>query len=480
MAPLSSAVSNRSSQVLAATLCGGLLVGAAIPFVNPKLVLAGLLAGLIVAVVAIYPAFGAYLLIGVTPLIAGIDRGTVIPVLRPNEALLGLVATGLISRCVFMARTGSLRWPKMDARSLSIVLMAVAASILPLLWMRFRGQQIESDDILYALLPWKYFGLYLVIRASVKTEEEVRVCLWISMWSAAAVSLLAIMQSLGVGPVTHFLTAYYTDYGYAAQVSNGRGGSTLSLPIAVADLMTFNLAIAVGFARHETRRRGLLIGLGMLFVAGVLAAAEFSGAIGLIIGVVIMAAALRRLRPLAVFLPAFALSAVGLRPVIATRLSGFQSVSGIPVSWAGRWYNLTNYFWPVLFSHGNYILGVRPAARVVSLHRAAGYVWIESGYTWLLWGGGIPLLASFLWFLYLNIARGLRVVRTRLDSIGVAALASVVALGVVGCLMVLDPHLTYRGSADLLFMLLALAALGDVESNRGVANEQANVVRGRG
>jgi len=458
-------VPRRNAQIVAATVCAALLVGAVIPLVGPKLLVAGLLACLVIGVVAVYPAFGAYLLVGVTPLVAGIDRGAAIPVLRPNEALLGLVAAGLVCRLVFMARTGSLRWPAPDARSLSILAMAIAASILPLLWMSFRGQRIESDDILYALLPWKYFALYLVIRASVKTEEEVRVCLWVSMWSAAAVSLISILQSLGIGPVTHFLTAHYTDYGYASFASNGRGGSTLSLPIAVADLMTFNLAIAVGFATRDVRRRGLLIGLGLLFVAGVIAAAEFSGAIGLVIGVVIMAVALRRLRPLAVFLPAFAVSVIGLRPVIATRLSGFQSASGIPDSWAGRWYNLTNYFWPVLFSHGNYVLGVRPAARVVNLHRAAGYVWIESGYTWLLWGGGIPLLASFLCFLYVNITRGLRIVHENLDSIGVAALASVVALGVVACLMVLDPHLTYRGSADLLFVLLALAALGDKKTN---------------
>jgi hypothetical protein len=112
-----------------------------------------------------------------------------------------------------------------------------------------------------------------------------------------------------------------------------------------------------------------------------------------------------------------------------------------------------------LFSSGNFLLGVRPAARVATATMATGYVWIESGYTWLLWAGGIPLLLSFLYFLWTNLRRHLALAGSLEDAVGAAALAVAVALVIVGILMVIDPHLTYRGSADLLFVLLGLSAV---------------------
>ena len=44
----------------------------------------------------------------------------------------------------------------------------------------------------------------------------------------------------------------------------------------------------------------------------------------------------------------------------------------------------------------------------------------------------------------------------RADAAGIAATAVVTAVCAQAFLMILDPHLTYRGSGDMFFMILAL------------------------
>jgi hypothetical protein len=149
-----------------------------------------------------------------------------------------------------------------------------------------------------------------------------------------------------------------------------------------------------------------------------------------------------------------------LRPVIANRLSGFDRVSGLPESWVGRLHNLRSYFWPTLFSDNNFVLGVQPSARVPGPQTlATPWIWIESGYTWLLWGGGIPLFLSYVLFVVVSVSRSWRVAE-RADGFGSAATGALVGVVVVAVLMLFDPHITYRGSADLLFPLLAMTAAG--------------------
>lgn len=204
--------------------------------------------------------------------------------------------------------------------------------------------------------------------------------------------------------------------------------------------------------------RWLLGALGALFLFGVLAAGEFSSVLGLLAAAIPIAFVVGGKRVLSFALPGLAGGALVLRPVISTRLEGFQTATGLPVSWQGRLNNLRTYFWPQ-FSNFNWILGVRPAARVPSTTQAFGYVWIESGYTWLLWGGGVPLLASYVAFLWIGMRRAWQLTRIP-DAVGVAALGVLAILASEVVSMIFDPHITYRGSADAIFATLALARPG--------------------
>jgi hypothetical protein len=441
-----------------AVVFGGLVVavgGGWLAGESPRIALGGTAVLLLAACVWARPEIAGYLVVGVTPLVAGIDRGTAIPALRPNEALYFVLAATLVTRAIVLMRTGQWRRVRLTAVEWSLLLMAVANSVVPLLWMLLWHRTPSQDDYLYALVLWKFVAVYAIVRASITTDRQIRRCLWISVGTAGVVALIGVLQSLDLLGVRGLLALYYAPFGYVGALSKPRGGSTLALPAATADLMIFNLAIVACFWM-QGRRRAILAPAAVLLIFGTLASGEFSSFFGLLVALVAVAVVGRSWNIPLMSAPVGVAGFLVLWPVVAERLSGFQSVHGLPASWIGRLHNLSSYFLPELFSGWNVLLGVRPAARVQVATQATGYVWIESGYIWLLWGGGIPLFAAYLFFVRASLRQGWRAARFGQGAGSIAGAVSVVAVAVCATLMVFDPHVTYRGSADLLFALLAL------------------------
>ena len=432
-------------------------MGPLLTVAEPLLVLVGVTVLAVAAGVFFHPPLAAYLLLGATPLIVGVGRGSILPLLRPNEALALLLGGVLVARGLLQVRTGQRLRIRITAIDVSILVLAFAGSALPLLWLAARSEPITRDDVFYALSLWKYFGVYLIVRASVSSERHVRTCLWVSLAAAAIVGAVGILQSLGLFGVPQLLAAYY-----GAGEGLGRAASTLSNAQATADVMVFNLVIAAALLIRGDNRRLLLAALCVLFVFGTVASGTVSGAFGLLVALGAFAFITRRFGRVLVLFPVAVVAGIVLQPVIQGRLSNLDPTTGIPLSWVGRWRNLQKYFWPELFSDFNYLLGVRPAARVpIPQYLGLGeFVWIESGHTWLLWTGGLPFFLAFIVFAWVAIRAVARVARERADSIGAAATGSFAALLVVVVLMTFDPHLTLRGSADLNFALLALACTG--------------------
>lgn len=411
------------------------------------------------------PAVAAVAVVATTPLVAGIDRGRLVPALRPNEALVVLLGGMLMLRAVVRLPTGWRPQIRLSRLEAALVLMAVANSVIPIFFMLLRGRTVEADDISYALVLWKYLAVYLLVRLTVRTDREVGWCLWASILTGSVVGIVGFLQALNLLGVRELLLTYWVPFGYHGALAQPRGGSTLALPAATADLLIMNLALAAGLWWKDRRRGAVLGGIAMVSILGVLAAAEFSSALGLLVATFCVALALGRLHLLRYVPPALGAAAFVVWPVIAHRLAGFQGPTGLPISWTTRLTNLETYFWPQLFSGWNPVLGVRPAARVVDTYQGTGYVWIESGYTWLLWGGGLPLLAAYLWFVLVGTRTTWQACRPLLTNGSVAALAAFAGVVSTTLLMIFDPHITYRGSADLLFALLAIVAIGRAQSS---------------
>jgi hypothetical protein len=454
--PVSELAMAAGTAAVAAVL--GVLVVVAPPATVPALVV--MLA--VGVVVWRTPAIAAVAVIAFTPLVAGIDRGRLIPALRPNEGLVVLMAGILMLRALVRLPNGWRPQIRLSRLETTLLLMAVANSVLPIFFMLLRGRTVQADDISYALVLWKYLAVYVLVRLTVRTEREIGWCLWASMLTASVVGIVGFLQALNLLGARDLLLTYWVPFGYHGALAQPRGGSTLALPAATADLLILNLAVAAGLWWKD-RRHGVVLGaIAMVSLLGVLAAAEFSSALGLVVATFCVALALRRLDLLRYVPVALGSAAFVVWPVIEHRLAGFQGPTGLPISWTTRLANLETYFWPQLFSGWNPVLGVRPAARVVVAYQGTGFVWIESGYTWLLWGGGVPLLAAYLWFVRVGTRTTWEACRLLTTNRSVAALAAFTGVVETTVLMVFDPHITYRGSADLLFALLAIAAVGRV------------------
>jgi hypothetical protein len=433
---------------------------------DPVVVVPAMLALALFVTVLVRPHAAAYVLIASTPLIVGIDRGTLLPLLRPSEAVLLVICSALLARFALGDLAGDRLRFHPTRLDLALLLLCITSSVLPLLWMYVRDRTIEQDDILHSLQLWKYYAIFLVIRASVRTEPQVRRCLAIALAVAVPVAVIAILQSLLLFGVTDLLATYYAQFDEPAALEINRGTATIGSSFAVANVMVSSLAIAAGFLIRSTEYRYVLIPLSFLFILGAFASGQFSAAIALVVGiaaVILITGHVRR--ELFVFVPGLAIAAVLLRPVIDRRLSGFDSEEGLPVSWLGRLDNLRTFFWPRVFSDPlDFLFGVRASARIPSpewrqLDGVPGdFIWIESGHTWLLWTGGVPFLLAFLLFIWVAVRQVARTARVRADAFGVAAIASFAAISVIAVLMTIDAGLTLRGSADLMFSLLALAS----------------------
>lgn len=438
----------------------------------PGPALAGLAGSVVMAVVVARPVRAAYIYLGITPLIAGLPRGGFVPHLRPSELLLAALVAAVGLRFLVDAlgrhRPAGLRAHRFTDLDRSILAMAVLGSFVPLAWRVARGYRPLLDDILFATTLWKYLLVFLLFRLVVRNVEQVRTSVLIMLGAGFVVGVIAIAQALNVPGVPGLLAAVQGEPLRA--VTNNRGSSTIGISHGVADVMAFSLALCLAFWWWGIGRRWLVILGAGFFGLACLASGQFSAGVALLVVAGTVGAMTGRLwRSLAVAVPATILSGLVLWPVVQARLDSAGD-SGLPSSWEARRFNLTTYFWPELARGGNWILGVRPAGRLPSFEPWREWVYIESGYTWLLWTGGIPLLVAFLWFSWLVRRAALDAVRTVVrgggDSLGGMTeeerLAPAIGLAVAACyasvfvLMLLDVHLTMRGTADALFPLLAL------------------------
>ena len=410
------------------------------------------LAGLL-AVAAYRPIFATYAYLGTLPIIAGIDRGNLIPLVRPNEALLAVLLAGALAG-------GYVRWCRGDRVPLQLHKLDIPIGVFllmstawPLLSLILRGQTPVTADLAAVLPVCKLVAIYLLVRFSVTSEAQLVRCFRLIIWPGAVVALIAILQTLNFGPVVAMLQAVWTPDSHAAALA-ARGTTTLGSPLATGDYIIICLTLVICCAvRGLLHYRERLV-LGAVLGAGVLAAGQFSTWISAVVvaGIILWRFSTVR-RGSMRFLWLVPLALAFGAPALIGRLQGFSEY-GVPRSWIGRWNNLSDHYLP-RFDFINVLIGVSPNSVLPAPERWREVIYLEGGYLQLLWVGGIPLLAAFVW-LAVAVLRRSRELMEQPGAVGVGASTLWVCWWFVIILTVIDPHLTLRGTGDVLFMLMAI------------------------
>src|SRR6188768_1075791 len=130
------------------------------------------------------PVWAAYVFLATQPFIGGIDRGKLVPLLRPSEALQFFLTAAVLAGVAVRALQGerlSVRFTRLDR---TIVVLAALSSIWPLFWMFARGRIPTSTDFFSTIVVWRLAALYALFRWVVKTPEQARRCMWTLLISA--------------------------------------------------------------------------------------------------------------------------------------------------------------------------------------------------------------------------------------------------------------------------------------------------------
>ncbi|MEM7272809.1 MAG: sugar transferase [Actinomycetota bacterium] len=391
------------------------------------------------------PTVFIWLYLALLPFLAGIPRGAVVPVLRPSEALQLAVTAGLVVGAGAAIARGTAWTLRIRTVDWWLLATATTASILPLLWLAARGRPIGPDELLAAFPLVKYALLYVSVRAAVTSTEAALRLARVAVFGALGLAAVAVGQALGVGPVVEVLGRFYAD-GVEA-IDGGRGTATIGSSIATGAYLSFSTGIALSLGWATGHRRWFPVAAAL--AVGALASGQAGTVVAL--AVVTVTVAVLNGRSAALVrggLPAALVAGVVLWPVVTARLADIDAGSGLPSSWLIRWNNLSELYLPSL-RDGGWLLGVSPDAIVNPPDVWREVVYLESGYLWLLWVGGIPLLVAAVGLLI----SAWRTLGTVASPVAIAARA---AVAMMLLLSVIDPHLSLRGGADLFFVLVAL------------------------
>lgn len=437
---------------------------------NPSLALTSSIIVLLIALTRQRPVLIVYALMLVLPLTGGLARGAVVPFLRISQAL---VVFGFI---LFMLASPSNQGKsRLTAIDLAFALYLLAGAVFPMLALYYHGDHInlfEPDPtfgvtpIQELLGPVQYYLLYRIVVAIISSERQIIVVLKLIFVASISVSVIGILQKLGVGPIKTFLETYYPipAGGYDISDLSQRISSTLQHYSGLAAYLSFIiiLALACYTAREHLKiSRLLLVTTVLLDSVTLILTGTLAAWIALPISVLFAFLLMRRLPKLTIFaLVGVVLAMIIFQPFFSNRLDsqiGPGAAQGLlPQSFALRiriWEEVTlpAISQNLLFGAGPVPLQSVSGAYDVSLSND------DSQYIHLLLDGGLLYLLSYLLLMGVAVGACWRHIKSKSKDasriVAIALLAILVALNIMN---VSGIYFTYVGGTQTLWTLLAI------------------------
>lgn len=436
--------------------------GVAVVARAPVTYVAGGLVGLaFVLMCARRPVWGCAALVLGTPLIAGLGRGTVIPFLRPSEAMLALLIVG-----VLMHEIPRRRYRTFTTLDVTVLGYTISVTLIPVLVLLFTGPARQADSSAWFNVagPLQYLAVFLLFSRIELTDRDRRLFLNLAMAASVVVCLVGMAELANVPGVQTFVTSHWADEGGTTICQYGvcRPSSLLQHYSAFGAFSVLNYTIALALLTSRSAqfdRRWLVAVLGLNAI-GVFVSETVAAVVGLVLATAIILLYRRAFPRQLVWVGlAIVIGAVAFWGPISARIqqqSPEQTIAGIgvPQTIGVRVDYWEQLFWPALQpSIWTGTGDVIPTAVPTNLS-----TYVDSEYLGMGFRAGIPGVVLLLLMLGVVALTGWRARRSRdalQSAVGGMVVTSVITLAVMGTTA---EYLTFAGVAQVFWMVVGLLA----------------------
>jgi quinol-cytochrome oxidoreductase complex cytochrome b subunit len=467
-APRSSAPRGLRLAIPVALAFGCLVVGGAASQGAPAGA-AALLAVALTLVVLYQPRVGALCLVGVAPVVSGLQRGLPVPGLRLSELMIGGFAVLIL---LTADRTRATPWRAFDWAALAYVIGTFALGGVDTLG---RGDSLSADDLGKLVGPLQFFLLYRAVVVALPAATDRRRAIDLVLIGSILISVLTLLQTIrfpGVHEAIVSLTG--KDYSAKQQWSVARATGPFPHWTMLSGYMMAVVMLGVGLLLHgdPQRSRRLVLCATALASASLLATVTLAPILGTLVGVLALAWWARRLtKALVVLSVAGALLVAAFLPLLSARAdeqfkipaTSRDTYSLIPHTITDRTGIWTEQYLPAL--SGRWLNGYGPQTPP-----EITWQYSESIYITMLMRGGLILLILYGALMWALGSSALRRSRRAGDAQAVARVLYLLVL-LLAVIQVIVPYFTTNGLPHVLWALAGLMFAADRAGAGGRSGE---------